>query len=57
MYLHVLFKASFVATRALLRVLCSGVSVSMFGLCVNMRKLVLRLGILVVPVTVGPGCE
>ena len=35
LYLHVLFKASFVVTRALFRVLCSGVSVSTFGLCVN----------------------
>ena len=33
LYLHVVFKTSFVVTRALFRVLCSGVSVSTFGLC------------------------
>ena len=41
LYLHVVFKTSFVVTRALLRVLCSGVSVSMFGLCVKCAETVL----------------
>ena len=35
LYLHVLYKASFVVTRALFRVLCLGVSISTFGLCVK----------------------
>ena len=48
---------SFVVTRALFRVLCSGVSVSAFGLCVKYAETVLRLVVLVVAVTVGPGCE
>ena len=52
-----LLKTSFVVTRALFRVLCSGVSVSTFGLCINVWKLVLQLVVLVVAVTVGPGCE
>ena len=32
---HVMLKTSFIVTRALFRVLCSGVSVSVFGLCVK----------------------
>ena len=52
-----LFKTSFVVTRALFRVLCSGVSVSTFGLCVKYAATVLRLVVLVVTVAVGPGCE
>ena len=32
---HVVLKASFLGTRALFRVLCLGVSVSVFGLCVK----------------------
>ena len=32
---HVMLKTSFVVTRALFRVLCSGVSVFVFGLCVK----------------------
>ena len=47
----------FVVTRALFRVLCSGVSVSTFGLCIKNAETVLRLVVLVVAVTVGPGCE
>ena len=57
LYLHVVFKTSFVVTRALFRVLCSGVSVSTFGLCVKRVETVLRLVVLVVTVTAGPGCE
>ena len=57
LYLHVVFKTSFVVTRVLFRVLCSGVSVSTFGFCVKRAETVLRLVILVVAVTVGPGCE
>ena len=57
LYLHVVFKTSFVVTRVLFRVLCSGVSVSMFGLCIKYVETVLRLVILVVTVTAGPGCE
>ena len=30
-----MFKTSFVVTRVLFRVLCPGVSVSMFGLCIK----------------------
>ena len=56
LYLHVVFKTSFVVTRALFRVLCLGVSVSTFGLCVKRVETVLRLVVLVVAVTVGPGC-
>ena len=32
---HVMLKTSFVGTRALFIVLCSGVSVSEFGLCIK----------------------
>ena len=55
--LHVVFKTSFVVTRALFRVLCLGVSVSTFGLCVKRAETMLRLVVLVVAVTAGPGCE
>ena len=57
LYLHVVFKTSFLVTGALFRVLCSGVSVSTFGLCVKCVETVLRLIVLVVAVTAGPGCE
>ena len=57
LYLHVVFKTLFVVARALFRVLCSGVSFSTFGLCVKRVKTVLRLVVLVVAVTAGPGCE
>ena len=57
LYLHVVFKTSFVVTRALFRVLCLGVSISTFGLCVKHVETVLRLVILVVAVTAGPICE
>ena len=57
LYLHVVFKTLFVVTRALFRVLCSGVSVSTFGLCVKRVETVLQLVVLVVTVTAGPGCE
>ena len=46
-----------VVTRALFRFLCLGVSISAFGLCVKYVETVLRLVVLVVAVTVGPGCE
>ena len=51
---HVMLKTSFVVTRALFRVLCSGVSVSVFGLCVKLAETMLQLVVLVVTVTVGP---
>ena len=54
---HVMLKTSFVVTRALFRVLCLGVSISVFGLCIKFVKTMLQLVILVVAVTVGPGCE
>ena len=57
LYSHVVFKTSFVVTRALFRVLCSGVSISTFGLCIIRAETVLRLVVLVVTVTAGPGCE
>ena len=46
----------FVGTRALFRVLCSGVSVSILGLCVKLSETVLQLVILVVNIIVDPGC-
>ena len=54
---HVMLKTSFVVTRALFRILCSGVSVSVFGLCVKFAETMLQLIVLVVTVTVGPGYE
>ena len=57
LYLHVVFKTLFVVTRALFRVLCLGVSVSVFSLCVKLAETMLQLVVLVVAVTVGPGCE
>ena len=57
LYLHMLLKTLFVVTRVLFRVFCLGVSISVFGLCVKYAETVLRLVILVVAVTVGPGCE
>ena len=52
-----MFKTLFVVTRALFRVLCSGVSASVFGLCIRLAETMLQLVVLVVVVTVGPGCE
>ena len=40
----------------LFRVLCLGVSVFLFGLCVKTSETVLRLVVLVVIIIVGPGC-
>ena len=54
---HVMFKTSFVVTRALFRVLCLGVSVSVFGLGVKLAETVLQLVVLVVVVIVGAGSE
>ena len=53
---HVVLKTSFVGTRVLFRVLCLGVSVSMFSLCIKLTETVLQLVVLVAAVTVGPGC-
>ena len=52
-----MLKTSFAVTRALFRVLCSGVFVSVFGLCVKFVETMLQLVLLVVAVTVGPGCK
>ena len=52
-----MLRTLFVVTRALFRVLCLGVLVSVFGLCVKLVETMLQLVILVVAVTVGPGCE
>ena len=52
-----MLKTLFVVTRALFIVLCSGVSVSVFGLCAKFAETMLQLVILVVAVTVGPGYE
>ena len=52
-----MLKTSFVVTRALFRVLCSGVSVAMFGLGVKLAETVLQLVVLVVAVIVGAGSE
>ena len=46
---------SFVVTRVLFRVLCSGVFVSVFGLRVKLMETVLQLVVLVAAVIVGPG--
>ena len=53
---HVLFKTSFLQTKVLFKVLCSGVSVSVFGLCVKLMETALQLVILVAAVIMGPGC-
>ena len=53
---HVLFKTLFLKTRVLFRVLCSGVSVSVFGLCVKLTETALQLVVLVATVIMGPGC-
>ena len=53
---HVMLTASFIVTRVLFRVLCSGVFVSVFGLRVKLTKTVLQLVVLVAAVIVGPGC-
>ena len=52
-----MLRTLFVVTRALFRVLCLGVSISVFGLCVKLVETMMQLVILVVAVTVGPGCE
>ena len=52
---HVTLKTSFLLTRALFRVVCSGVFVSMFGLCVKWTETVLQLVVLVAVIVVGPG--
>ena len=57
LHLISMFEALFVVTRALFRVLYSGVSASMFGLCVKLAETMSQLVVLVVVVTVGPGCE
>ena len=51
-----MLKTSFLLTRALFRVFCSGVSVSMFGLCIKWTETVLQLVILVAAIVMGPGC-
>ena len=51
---HVVLKTSFVGTRSLFRVLCSGVSISLFGLCVQLMETVLLLIVLVAVIVVGP---
>ena len=53
---HVVLKTSFIGTRALFRVLCSGVSVFLLGLCIKLSETVLQLVVLVVNIIVGPGC-
>ena len=53
---HVVLKTLFIGTRALFRVLCSGVSISVFGLGIKLTETVLQLVSLVAAVTVGPGC-
>ena len=52
-----MLKTSFPLTRALFRVLCSGVSVSVFGLCIKWTETVLQLVVLVATIVMGPGCE
>ena len=52
-----MLKTLFVVTRALFRVLCLGVSASVFGLCIKLAEIMLQLVVLVVVVTVGPECE
>ena len=53
---HVVLKTSFIGTRALFRVLCLGVSIFVFGLCVNLTETVLQLVVLVAAAVMGPGC-
>ena len=53
---HMVVKTSFVGTRALFRVLCSGVSVFVFGLCINLTETELQLVVLVAADVKGPGC-
>ena len=53
---HVVLKTSFLRTRALFRVLCSGVSMSLFGLRVKQAETVLQLVVLVAAIVVGPRC-
>ena len=47
---------SFVVNRVLFRVLCLGVFVSTFDLCVKLVETVLQLVILVAVLIVDPGC-
>ena len=53
---HVMLTTLFIVTRALFSVLCLGVFVSVFGLCVKLMETVLQLVVLVAAVIVGPGC-
>ena len=53
---HVMLTISFIVTRALFRVLCSVVFVSVFSLRVKLMETVLQLVILVATVIVGSGC-
>ena len=53
---HVMLKTLLIETRALYRVLCSGVSISLFDLCIKLTETVLQLVVLVAIVIVGPGC-
>ena len=53
---HVMLMTLFIVTRELFSVLCLGVFVSVFGLCVNSMETVLQLVVLVTAVIVGPGC-
>ena len=51
-----MLETSLVGTRALFRVLCLGVSLSLLGLCEKLSETVLQLVVLVVNIVVGPGC-
>ena len=53
---HVVLKTLFIGTRALFRVLCLGVSISVFGLFVYLMETELRLVVLVAVAVMGPGC-
>ena len=53
---HVVLKTLFIGMRALFRVLCLGVSISLFGLCVKLTETVLQLVVLVGVVVLDPGC-
>ena len=47
-----MLKTSFLLTRALFRVLCLGVSISMFRLCVKWMETVLQLVVLVAAIVI-----
>ena len=53
---HILVKTLFLLTRVLFRVLCSGVSISVVGLCVNLMETVMQLVVLVAAGVVAPRC-